>query len=276
MIKKKAYVIGTKTSSSLSPAIFKYWFKKYNIKGEYGFIEIKEKNFDKEIKLILKRDDLVGLNITIPYKEKIVPHLKNKLDKTAKEVGAVNYIYKNPKGHWVGCNSDSIGFSLTVKPFEKKTKNKKAIVLGYGGASKAIIFALASAGYQKVKVFNRTYKKIKNIKNIHKATIENHKLEELKDHAHDADIIINTIPINVLKKIKNLKLKPSTIGFDVVYNPKEGTGFLDGFKSKKRIRGIHMLAHQAVPCWNAWFAGPRAEVETGLIKTLFRKMAEHK
>ena len=71
MSNKKVYVIGTDVSTSLSPMIFKYWFDKYNIPGEYEYIEIKENNFHKEIKLILKEDNLCGLNITIPFKEKI-------------------------------------------------------------------------------------------------------------------------------------------------------------------------------------------------------------
>ena len=75
MSKKKAYVVGTNVSTSLSPEIFNYWFKKYKINAEYGYIEIKEENFDREIKSILKNKDLVGLNITMPYKEKILPYL---------------------------------------------------------------------------------------------------------------------------------------------------------------------------------------------------------
>ena len=75
MKRRKAYVIGTKVRTSLSPTIFKYWFKKYNIEGKYEYKEIKEDNFDNEIKLILKEDDLCGLNITIPFKEKIISHI---------------------------------------------------------------------------------------------------------------------------------------------------------------------------------------------------------
>ena len=109
MSRKKAYVIGANVSTSLSPAIFHYWFEKHNIDGEYGFIEIEEKHFDKEIKLILNDENLVGLNITMPYKEKIIPQLncfsgkaasKNKdlvLSQSAEKIGAVNWISKKNK-----------------------------------------------------------------------------------------------------------------------------------------------------------------------------------
>ena len=75
MRKKIAHVIGANVSSSLSPTIFKYCFDKYCIDAEYGYIEIKEEKFDEEIKSILEEDGLCGLNITIPFKEKIIPHL---------------------------------------------------------------------------------------------------------------------------------------------------------------------------------------------------------
>ena len=72
MTKKKAYVIGTNVDKSLSPLIFNHWFKKYKINASYEFKKIKEKNFNKEIKNILKEKNLCGLNVTIPFKEKIL------------------------------------------------------------------------------------------------------------------------------------------------------------------------------------------------------------
>ena len=72
---KKAYVIGNNTHNSLSPTIFNYWFQKYKVDAEYNYIEIKEENFDKEIKTILKMSDTCGFNIKVPFKEKIIPFL---------------------------------------------------------------------------------------------------------------------------------------------------------------------------------------------------------
>ena len=110
-MKKKAYVIGTNVNKSLSPTIFQYWFKKYNIDGEYGYIEIEEKRFDKEIfSLLNTRSDLVGLNITIPYKEKIIPHLKEILTPHPKNIGSINFIWSVKKNIWFGDYSDFIGF----------------------------------------------------------------------------------------------------------------------------------------------------------------------
>ena len=85
----KVYVIGTKVRTSLSPTIFKYWFKKHNIDGYYGYKEIHENSFDKEIKPILQEEEVCGLNITMPFKEKIIPYL-NLIDHHSKKIGAVN------------------------------------------------------------------------------------------------------------------------------------------------------------------------------------------
>lgn len=307
MSKKKAYVIGTKTSKSLSPTIFKYWFDKYSVDGEYGYIEIKEKNFNKEIKSILKDEDLIGLNITTPYKEKIIPHLlfhnynTVNLGKEAGKIGAVNYIAKTSlvADVWCGYNSDYLGFESSIEPFEIKTNIKTAIVIGYGGASRAIIYCLYKKG-KKIKLFNRNYEKINNLgidepfynqllgwkkkptsmfvnnKSYSNDGIESYKLEDLEKHTQSADIIINTTPVNVLERPKKWNISPNTIGFDVVYRPKGGTGFLNHFKPENRIDGIYMLAHQATPCWDAWYTTPPARVDEDLIYFLFKKMEEDK
>ena len=82
---KKLYVVGNKVSKSLSPTIFNYWFKKYKIKASYGYLELSEKNFHKKIKEVLEKKDTLGLNVTIPYKKKIIKHL-GKIDFHAKKL----------------------------------------------------------------------------------------------------------------------------------------------------------------------------------------------
>ena len=83
------FVVGNSVSTSLSPTIFNYWFKKYKIKASYGYIEIKNKNFTKEITKVIKNKETKGLNITIPYKKQIIKHT-DILDKHSKKINAVN------------------------------------------------------------------------------------------------------------------------------------------------------------------------------------------
>lgn len=189
MSKKKAYVIGTNVSSSLSPTIFNYWFEKYNIDAKYGFKEIEEERFDKEIKLILKEDGLCGLNVTMPFKEKITPYLtstepvkslnqssdkiKTRVQDYIKELNEKIKLPVNcvsiDSGGIIGKNTDRVGFenACLTKLNNNPTKNiNRAIIIGYGGAAKAIIYSLVSMRYRHVIVFNRTFDKIKNLRHV--------------------------------------------------------------------------------------------------------------
>ena len=284
MSNKKAYVIGTNVSTSLSPMIFKYWFEKHNILGEYEYIEIKENNFHKEIKKILKEDNLCGLNITIPFKEKIIPHL-TKINGHAKKIMAVNCVTKK-KDLVVGKNTDWLGFYNALSDFEKKPKQKKvkikkniAIVLGYGGSGKAVVYALNHMGFKTIKVFNRTFEKIKNINKennlwlpTHKTTTLPYMIKDLSKHTPTANLIVNTIPINIMEKNKHKNKKittKNTIGVDIIYKPKNGTGFLNSFFSPNRMRGLNMLVYQAAPCFKEWF-GIEPDIDSDLFNFLYK------
>ncbi len=285
MSERKAYVVGTSVSTSLSPTIFKYWCNKYKINAKYKYIEINEKNFNKEIKLIFKEKGLCGLNITTPYKEKIIPHL-TKIDQTAKKIGAVNCITIK-KNFIEGTNTDWLGFKNSLNYFQKnkhnKTKKNRAIVIGYGGSAKAIIYSLESLGYKKIMVINRTYEKIKNLKNYCKPN--NQKivfpttLEKLPTEAPHTNLIINTVPdkdfINkVLKSLypkkehHNKGIEPNIVGYDIVYKPE--TSFLSGFLSYNTIKGIYLLVHQAAPCFYRWF-GVKPKIDQDIFKILSQK-----
>ena len=261
MKKTRAYVIGTNVSKSLSPLIFNYWFKKYKIDAEYHYKEIKETEFGVEINKVLNEDRLCGINVTIPFKEKIISHLDS-TDKHSKLIGAVNCVTK--KGSFFeGENTDWLGFKECIKHINNK---KNAIVLGYGGSAKAIIYSLLLEGFTNTKVFNRSFEKIKNIKGA-----TPHRLEELGDFFENGDLIINTIPINFINGLNNTdttklnKHHNNAYGFDLVYN--YTTSFLDSFDNSKRIYGVEMLAHQAVPCFEKWF-GVRPTVDPNLIEEL--------
>ena len=269
---KKAYVIGKNASKSLSPTIFNYWFKKYNIEGEYGFKEISESDFKKNIPTILKEKNLVGLNITIPFKEEIIKYLHS-IDKNAEQIGAVNCVSKTKEG-FSGSNTDWIGFEESIKWQEKQNTTKiitkeKAILIGYGGASKAILHSLLKTGFKKIRVFNRDFSKIKDLKNI-----SVHKLDEIKNYFSDANLVINTIPVNYNKDLdlgvhkNNLaedKIVNTPHGFDACYN--QNTFFLNYFNERKRFCGLHMLIHQAIPCFYKWY-GVKPEIDTKLITLL--------
>ena len=144
-------------------------------------------------------------------------------------------------------------------------------------------------GFEHIRVFNRTFDKIKNIKHyfeshseIHGSHLESFKLEDLyeflnskNNYREEPRLIINATPINMLSSSIKWNINPDCMGFDLVYRPQTGTGFLNHFEPHNRIEGIYMLVHQAAPCFKLWF-GLEPEIDEGLFDVLFKKMDEAK
>ncbi len=259
---KKLYVVGNRSSKSLSPMIFNYWFKKYNINAKYSYIQPTTKNFHNKIKEVLEKKDTLGLNITIPFKKRIIKYL-NKLDVHAKKIGAVNCVTN--KKSITGTNTDWTGYYKTL-PKINKPQNKKIIILGYGGASHAIHYVLKKKGFKEILIFNRTKIKIKySIKNKYTKTFK-----DLQKHLSGAFLIINTTPINPILKKHLTLVDKSTIISDIVYSPKD-TIFLKQFPKNKKIYGISMLIEQAKPCFKIWF-GKNPSVDEKMLNAINKKI----
>ena len=259
---KNFFVIGDQASKSLSPLIFNHWFKKHNIKAEYSFLEVTKKNFDSEIVKKLSDKNTQGLNVTIPFKKDIIKYLDNK-NVHAQKIGAVNCVTVGDKIN--GINTDWLGYLNSIKQ-EKINKNKNILILGFGGASKAIYYGFFFKGYKNVSVFNRSKKAI-NIGGINKYTKD---YSLINSYLIKSDLIINTTPTNPLNKKQINLIKKTTIISDIVYQPKE-TSFLKEFKFNKKIYGISMLIEQALPCFKLWF-GFVPDVDKVLVNKLNRKI----
>ena len=249
MSTKKAYVIGTHVRKSLSPLIFNYWFHKYGLDAKYTYKEITEKNLNREVGEIFKEKNLCGINVTIPFKEKIIKKL-HRIDKSSKLIGAVNCVtIKNQQ--LLGFNTDWIGYKNAYLIKNKNTKtNKPAIIIGFGGAAKAILYSLKNLGYQKVYIFNRT---LNDVPKKYKSAAKILPLTDLEKHLEEASHIVNTIPKNILYDLGIKKITKKTSVADIVYTPME-TKFLKSFvNSPHKVYGISMLIYQAVPCFEKWF-----------------------
>ena len=247
---KKYLVIGNPIEHSLSPKIHNYWIKKNNIEAEYEKKKINEgdiKNIIEEV----KRGDISGINVTVPFKNKVIPFLEE-LTPEAKESQSVNTIYKE-NGKIIGHNTDIAGFELAIRHLKYDAKNKKIFILGAGGVVPSIILALKKIGTSKIILSNRTKKRAEDLKIYFKDL-------EIVDWGKitDFDMIINATSIG-LKKNDEIKLDYEKIGlnkffFDIIYNPTE-TNFLK--KAKKignRIENGKMMfiyqAHQAFTLWH--------------------------
>jgi shikimate dehydrogenase len=236
-------LIGKNIDYSFSKAYFTKKFEKYNIEAKYFNFDIDDISKIKEI--IKKEDNLEGLNVTIPYKQSVMEFL-DEIDDNAKTIGAVNTIkFKN--GKLIGYNTDVYGFIKSLFPLLEK-QHQKALVLGAGGASKAVCSGLDSFDID-YKIVSRTPKNETQIsyKEVDKETIDSHKL------------IINCTPLGTHPNIHESPDIPyEFIGqkhflFDLVYNPNVTTFLAQGSNQGAKIcNGYDMLRFQAEKAWEIW------------------------
>ena len=241
----KLGLLGKDISYSFSRTYFKEKFENENINNtSYENFDIE--NIDLFPSIIKNTKGLKGLNVTIPYKEQVIPFL-DKVNKKAKAIGAVNTIKITKKGKLVGYNTDCYGFKKTLKPFIK-SYHKKALILGTGGASKAIAYTLDEMGitYQYVS------RKLSDGIGFSYETLT-------EDDIIENQIIINSTPLGTFPNIEDCPNIPyhaihqKHILFDLIYNPEE-TKFLKlGNKNQATtINGLRMLEFQAEKAWSIW------------------------
>lgn len=243
--KNRFGLLGKNINYSFSKGYFTEKFIKENYKGyTYENFDIPEISHFTAI-LDKNNTELKGLNVTIPYKEEVIPYL-NKLSKKAAKIGAVNTIKISKNGTLKGYNTDYYGFKKSLKPLLKK-HHKKALILGTGGASKGVAFALDELGI-KYKLVSRNNKA---------NTIDYSQIN--KDTFDQFQIIINCTPLGTSPNIEACPNIPydyftdKHIAYDLIYNPAE-TQFLKNAKSKgaKIKNGLDMLIYQAEKAWKIW------------------------
>jgi shikimate dehydrogenase len=241
---KKFGLIGKDISYSFSK---KYFTEKFS---KELFDDCTYENFDiptiEEFPNVLKENpDLKGLNVTIPYKEAIIPFLDTMSDK-AFRIGAVNVIRFTKKGNLKGYNSDWYGFKKSLEPL-LQPHHKKALILGTGGASKAVAFALDKLGIFYTFVSREATENAIDYNRINTTTFDNFQ------------IIINCTPLGTSPNTKEFPPIPyeffteKHIAFDLIYNPEE-TQFLKKAKKKGATikNGHEMLVFQAEKAWTIW------------------------
>ena len=237
-------LIGKDISYSFSRGYFAEKFEKQKLPFTSENFDLKHISEFKE--LFTKDHNIVGFNVTIPYKEDIIPYLDS-LNKKARKIGAVNTITIDKKGRLKGYNTDCYGFKKSIKPF-LKPHHKKALILGTGGASKAIAYTLKKLNI-KFEYVSRTKKPGV------KFTYETLTSEILSHYT----IIINSTPIGTHPNVNECPNIPydgitdKHFLFDVIYNPSE-TKFLTIGKSQgaEICNGLKMLEYQAEKAWRIW------------------------
>jgi shikimate dehydrogenase len=241
-------LIGKSLSHSFSKAYLEEKFVKEDKDGfQYSNFDLE--NLDNLIQIIIDHK-LSGLNVTKPYKETIIPFL-NELDLTAKEIGAVNcikIIWSNNSPYLIGYNTDFYGFAQSIKPFLEPI-HQRALILGTGGASKAIAYALKNVD---VDYYYVTTGEKKGANYFH--------YSELNEHVFNAfKLIVNCTPLGMFPKIDACPdipfelINSDHLLYDLIYNPEE-TLFLQKGKAQQAvtINGLNMLKLQADKAWEIW------------------------
>jgi len=256
MIEKQYGIIGKSLSYSLSPNLHNFWFKKNNLKANYSLIEIESEQI-KDVIDKIRTKKLCGINVTIPYKQKIIPYL-DLIVNDAKETYSVNTVYLNNENKVVGENSDVYGFE---KSFINKFNNidlieKNFLILGAGGVIPSLIYALKKKRIKKIFISNRTLQKAENIKKKF-PFIEIIPWEAILEKSENMDVIINGTSLGTKNSTDFetliMKFKSDLIYYDVVYNPLE-TKMLKNFKKKQIItfNGLEMFLYQGQRSFSLW------------------------
>jgi shikimate dehydrogenase len=273
-------VIGNPIEHSMSPPMHNNAFKELNMDYVYVAFPVLPENIGELIRAA-KTLNIVGLNVTIPHKTTIIPYL-DEIDETAQKIGAVNTIrFKN--GIAKGYNTDGLGAIRSIQE-HISLKDKKVLIIGAGGAAKAISFSLINEQIEALIIANRTeenaYKLIENLQeqsNFNKIAYST--VEDASEKIKDVDLIINTTPIgmfpncNVKPPIKTENITDRHVVMDIIYNPLE-TQLLKQAKQKGAtiINGTSMLINQGLESFKI-FTGCSATYES-FEKMLLEKLTQ--
>jgi shikimate dehydrogenase len=265
---KKAFVCGHPIKHSRSPLIHAHWLTTLGINGSYEPIDVTPEDFGR-FAASLRERGLLGGNVTIPNKEAAFAAVARR-DAAAEQIGAVNTLWFEDD-LLIGGNTDAQGFAANLDDYAPGwERSGAALVLGAGGAGRAVVHALKQRGFTDIRVVNRTVSRAVELADSFGAGVTAHGPDALAEVASDAGLLINTTALG-MNGDAGLPLDPEllpdrAIVTDIVYVPLE-TPLLVAAKRRglKTVDGLGMLLHQAVPGFERWF-GTKPLV-TGELRT---------
>jgi len=239
-------IIGLPLGHSFSPGFFNEKFQNEHIDAIYEKYELPQIEALQEV--LASNPELRGLNVTIPYKQQCIPFL-DEVSEEARAIGAVNVIsisHNGKKVYLKGYNSDIIGFSRSIEPL-LENHHKKALILGTGGASKAVEYSLKKLGLETIKVSR--YER--------PDTIQYEKITP--DVIREYNVIVNCTPIGMYPHTEECPQLPysamdnHTLLYDLIYNPDETLFMKKGRENGAIVKnGLEMLLLQAYASWEFW------------------------
>jgi shikimate dehydrogenase len=251
-------VIGDPIAHSMSPAMHNTAFKDAEIQASYGRLHVSPGELPDAIKGI-RALGLRGINVTVPHKTAVIP-LLDEVDPLASSIGAVNTIV-NRKGKLIGYNTDGLGYVEGLKKVLKGELSSKAIlIIGAGGAAKAIYYTLASLGVRKIDLTNRSEQKAIDMIESCSFGVESHycTLPEAGLNLQQYDVVIQTTSIGMFPKVEESPLiigalKTGAVFSDIIYNPLQ-TSFLKQAQQNGAIiqNGMEMFVYQGALAFQKW------------------------
>ena len=261
----RACVIGNPISHSLSPKLHSFWLERYGLDGSYTALKVTEQDLEKTLRA-LPAQGFVGANITLPHKVSVL-QIADQITDRATLVGAANTLIFKEDGRIFADNTDGYGFISNLRQGapDWDAKSGPAMILGAGGAARAIIVALADAGAPEIILTNRTRANAEALRADFGSRIRVVDWVQASAALPEAHVLINTTSLGMKGgpefKMSLDNLRPETVVTDIVYNPLR-TPFLDAAEAAGclTVDGLGMLLHQGVPGFERWF-GKRPEVD---------------
>ena len=266
-------IIGSPIKHSLSPVLHNYWFKKYNIDAKYSIIETTDKDLPEIISKI-KKGSISGINLTLPFKQRIVSHIDRTIN-DAELTGSVNTVFLDDNKSVIGENTDVFGLQAAYLKEIDSNSSKKVLVIGAGGVSPSVILSIQKSGIRNISITNRTNEKCIFLKKKFKF-LNIISWEKLKLEIKNFDIIINATSLG-LKNGEDFnfnfeRTKSEVIFIDTIYNPLE-TKTLKYLKEegKRVFNGLYMFIYQGQKSFYLWNK-INPEIDDELIELLNSKL----
>jgi shikimate dehydrogenase len=277
MADRRAFVCGHPVAHSRSPLIHGHWLATLKIEGSYERVDVAPADIRTFVRN-LATNGYVGGNVTIPHKEAAFQTVDRR-DADADAIGAVNTLWLEGS-RICGGNTDAIGFAANLDDHAPEWRSRDtALVLGAGGASRAVVHAILKAGYNRVDIVNRTMTRAQDLADSFGAKVRAHGNEAIESLLPGADLVVNTTSLGMDGDASVLTdvamLADTTIVTDIVYVPLQTPLLkLAASRGLKTVDGLGMLLHQAVPGFERWF-GVRPAVTPELRQLVIVDMEAH-
>jgi shikimate dehydrogenase len=253
-----AGVMGWPVMHSRSPILHNYWFRQHNLAGTYVPLAIRPEGLAAALRA-LHPLGFAGCNLTIPHKQQAMS-IVDEVDTVATRIGAISCVVARPDGSLAGSNNDCYGFIeniLQEQPGWRAAAGPVAVI-GAGGGSRAVCYALAQAGAKEIRLLNRSLATAKALADAFGPPLKALPWEQRHDALEGVAMVVNTTSQGMVGQaaldIRLDKLPAHALAADIVYIPLE-TPFLAAARKRGNpvVNGLGMLLHQGRPAWKAWF-----------------------